>query len=364
VLDSVTALLPQFEDERRIRRELTRVVHALNQLGITSLLTAERTDELGGVGRSGVEEFVADAVIVLRNVLSDQRRRRTIEILKLRGGAHRSGEFPFTINGDTGVSVIPLSAIELERPASKARISVGNPYVDELFGGGIYRDSLVLVSGPTGTGKTLTALGFLQAAIDAGERALLLSFEESHNQLLRNASSWLQGIEQAEQEDKVRLVSIYPERMGLEDLLQDIGRQIDTYGPRRIVLDSLTALERVSSNRSFREFVVRMCAMLKQHEIAALFTNTSSMISGGETITDAYVSTITDGIILLRYAEVGGHVRRAITVLKMRGSDHDRRIREFTITDHGMVVGEPIREAHGLIVPGDGRGAIDNRDLG
>jgi circadian clock protein KaiC len=357
VLDSVTALLPQFEDERRVRRELTRVVHALNQLGVTSLLTAERTDEFGSVARFGVEEFVADAVIVLRNVLADQRRRRTLEILKLRGGAHRSGEFPFTISAGMGVSVIPLSAIELERPASKARISVGNPHVDELFGGGIYRDSLVLVSGPTGTGKTLTALGFLQAAIDADERALLMSFEESHNQLLRNASSWLQGIEQAEQEGKVRLLSIYPERMGLEDLLHQIGREIETYDPRRIVIDSLTALERVSSNRAFREFVVRVCALLKQHEIAALFTNTSSMISGGETITDAYVSTITDGIILLRYAEVGGHVRRAITVLKMRGSDHDRRIREFNITDQGMAVGEPIPEIRGLVVPGDRGGA-------
>jgi circadian clock protein KaiC len=325
----VTALLPQFDDERRVRRELTRVVHALNELGATSLLTAERTDEFGAIGRFGVEEFVADAAIVLRNVLSEQRRRRTIEILKLRGGAHRTGEFPFTIDGEAGVSVIPLSAIELERPASSARISVGNPDVDELFGGGIYRDSLVLVSGPTGTGKTLTALGFLQAAIDAGERALFLSFEESHNQLLRNASSWLQGIEEAERQGQVRLASIYPERMGLEDLLQRLGREIGEYGPRRIVLDSLTALERVASTRSFREFVVRVCAMLKQHEIAGLFTNTSSMISGGETITDAYVSTITDGIILLRYAEVRGEVRRAITVLKMRGSDHDRRIREF-----------------------------------
>jgi circadian clock protein KaiC len=104
--------------------------------------------------------------------------------------------------------------------------------------------------------------------------------------------------------------------------------------------------------------------MLKQHEIAALFTNTSSMISGGETITDAYVSTITDGIMLLRYAELEGRVRRAITVLKMRGSDHDRRIREFTITDHGMEVGEPILGARGLIVPGDGRGSIDNRLTG
>jgi circadian clock protein KaiC len=83
------------------------------------------------------------------------------------------------------------------------------------------------------------------------------------------------------------------------------------------------------------------------------------MISGGETITDAYVSTITDGIILLRYAEVRGEMRRAITVLKMRGSDHDRRIREFKITDRGMKVGEPIREAHGLVVPGDGRGALE-----
>jgi circadian clock protein KaiC len=352
VLDSVTALLPQFDDDRRVRRELTRIVHALNDMGVTSVITAERVDEQGTVARFGVEEFVADAVIVLRNVLVEQRRRRTIEILKLRGGPHRTGEFPFTIESGYGVSVIPLSAIELSRPASSTRISVGNPYVDELFGGGIYRDSLVLVSGPTGTGKTLTALGFLQAAIDAGERAVLLSFEESHNQLLRNASSWLQGIERAELEGEVRLLSIYPERMGLEDLLQRISREIDEYGPRRLVLDSLTALERVSANRAFREFVVRLCALLKEREIAGLFTNTSSMISGGETITDAYVSTITDGIILLRYAEVGGHVRRAITVLKMRGSDHDRRIREFHITDKGMKVGEPIVGAAGLVVRG------------
>jgi circadian clock protein KaiC len=147
--------------------------------------------------------------------------------------------------------------------------------------------------------------------------------------------------------------------MGLEDLLHHIGREIDRYEPRRIVLDSLTALERVSSSRSFREFVVRVCALLKQHEIAGMFTNTSSMISGGETITDAYVSTITDGIILLRYAEVTGTVRRAITVLKMRGSDHDRRIREFRITDHGMEVGEPILETRGLVIPSDGRGTVE-----
>ena len=352
VLDSVTALLPRFEAERSVRRELTRVVHAIGELGVTSVLTAERVEEEGPLGRFGVEEFVADCVIVLRNLLIEQRRRRTIEVVKLRGGSHRTGEFPFTIEGGTGVSVIPLSAIELDRPSSSGRISVGNPYIDELFGGGIYRDSLVLVSGPTGTGKTLTALGFVQAAIDADERAVMLSFEESHNQLLRNASSWVHGIEQAEQEDRVRLLSIYPERMGLEDLLQRIDTEISGFEPRRLVLDSLTALERVSSGRSFREFVVRLCAMLKEREIAALFTNTSAMISGGETITDAYVSTITDGIILLRYAELEGNVRRAITVLKMRGSDHDHRIREFRITSNGLELGEPLTQVAGLVVRG------------
>ena len=359
VLDSISALLAQFQDAGRVRSELSRVVHALNDMGVTSLMTAERVEEKSGIGRFGVEEFVADAVVVLRNELTDQRRRRTLEILKLRGGAHQSGEFPFTIDSQVGISVIPMSAIELERPAATTRISVGNPDIDALMGGGIYRDSLVLVSGPTGTGKTLLSLGFIQAAIEADERALLMSFEESHNQLMRNASSWLQGIESAERDGRVRLTSVYPERMGLEDLLQQIGRAIDEYRPRRVALDSLTALERVASVRQFREFVVRLCGMLKEREIAGLFTNTATMISGGETVTDAYVSTITDGIVLLRYAEVGGEVRRAITVLKMRGSDHDRRVREFRITDQGMEVGEPILGSGGLVIRHNGRGGDD-----
>jgi circadian clock protein KaiC len=351
LLDSVTALLPQFYSEGRVRRELSRVVHGLNDMGVTTVLTAERIDEYGAIARHGVEEFVSDAVVVLRNPLDEQRRRRTIEILKFRGGSHQSGEFPFTISAaEGGMSVIPLSAIELERPASTARVSLGNPGVDELFGGGVYRDSLILVSGPTGTGKTLMALSFIQAAIDAGEHALMFSFEESHNQLLRNASSWTQGMEEAERNGQVKIMSAYPERMGLEDLLQRVRREIDSFGPRRVAIDSLTALERVSTRRAFREFVVRTTSLFKENEIAALYTNTSSMISGGETITDAYVSTITDGIMLLRYAEIEGEIRRAAAVLKMRGSKHDKRVREYTITPNGIEVGHPIEGAHGLIV--------------
>ena len=350
VLDSVTALLPQLDGGGRVRYELGRVVHGLNRLGVTTVLTAERLDEYGLVGRHGVEEFVTDAVVILRNSLSEQRRRRTIEILKFRGAAHQSGEFPCTIEAQRGLSVVPYSAIEIEREAARERVSLGNPGVDELFGGGVYRDSLVLVSGPTGTGKTLLALTFVKAAVDAGERALLLAFEESHGQLVRNSSSWL-DLAAAERAGGVRVRAAYPERMGLEDLLQQIQREIAEHRPNRIVIDSLTALERVSADRPFREFLVRLIGLLKEAEIAALFTTTSSMLSGGETVTDAYVSTITDGIVLLRYAEIDGEIRRAATVLKMRGSAHDRRVREYRITADGMEIGEPIEGMGGLVVP-------------
>ncbi len=351
VLDSVTALLAQFASEPRVRRELSRVVHAANALGVTTVLTAERTEEFGRIGRFGVEEFVADAVVVLRNPLDEQRRRRTIEILKYRGGPHQSGEFPVTIESGDGFGVIPLSAIELERPAAEERVSLGNPGVDELFGGGVYRDSLILVSGPTGTGKTLMSLGFAQAAVDAGERALMMSFEESHNQLVRNAQSWLPSLREHGEAQRLRLLAAYPERMGLEDLLQLIRREVEHFRPSRVALDSLTALERVSSRRAFREFVVRLTTIFKEASIAGMFTNTSSMISGGETITDAYVSTMTDGIVLLRYVEVAGELRRAVHVLKMRGSDHDRSIREFTIGPAGMQIGAPMAGPVGLIIP-------------
>ena len=358
-LDSVNALMPQFLDAEQVRRELTRVIHGLNEMGVTTMITAERTDEYGALGRHGVEEFVADAVVVLRNPLDEQRRRRLIEVVKLRGGSHLKGEFPFTIASHEGISVIPLASVELDKPASARRISLGNDGIDRLFGGGVYGDSLILVSGPTGTGKTLMSLGFIQAAVVAGERAVLFSFEESHNQLLRNASSWSQDLAAAERDGLVKILSVYPERMSLEDLLMSIRDEIVSFAPQRVALDSLTALERVSSQRSFREFVVRVTTLFKSHEIAGLFTNTSSMISGGETVTDAYVSTITDGILLLRYAEIEGEMRRGATVLKMRGSMHERTIREFTITDSGMVVGDVLPASRIVLHAGDARSALE-----
>src|SRR3954463_7758584 len=157
--------------------------------------------------------------MILRNALDDENRRRTIEILKFRGTDHQKGEYPFTIIPDGGMIVIPLSAIQLRQKSSDVRISSGNQSLDEMCGGGFFRDSVILVSGATGTGKTLTVTQFLQGGAAAGERCLLLAFEESREQLFRNASGWGVDFEQMERDGVLKVLCDYPDLMGLEDWL-------------------------------------------------------------------------------------------------------------------------------------------------
>ena len=146
VMDSLAAVFPQFGDAALVRRELHRIVHGLSLLGVTTIITMERGEEYGEIARFGVEEFVADNVMILRNPLDRERRRRTIEILKFRGTNHQKGEYPLTIDPRNGITVIPLSAIELKQPSSTVRISSGNADIDTMCGGGIFRDSIILVS--------------------------------------------------------------------------------------------------------------------------------------------------------------------------------------------------------------------------
>lgn len=349
ILDAIGSLFPQFTDANIVRRELHRIGAGLRRIGVTTLVTMERVDEEGGVGRWGVEEFVADNVIMLRNRLEYEKRRRTVEILKFRGASHHKGEYPFTIDPEDGVTIIPLSAIELKQKSSQIRVSSGVPELDRMCAGGMYRDSIILVSGATGTGKTLMVSQYIKAAIEAGERVLLFAAEESREQMTRNAASWGVDFEQAEHDGLLRIVCRYPEVMGLEDHLLQIKRDILAFKPARVAVDSMSAFERVSTHKSFREFVIALTSTIKHLEITGLFTNTTSMSGGSESITEAHISTITDTIILLRYVELMGEMRRGLTVLKMRGTFHDKGIREYVIDNKGLHVLGPFRGVHGIL---------------
>ena len=348
-VDSLGAVFSQFSDQTMVRGELFRIASALKAMGVTAVLTAERTADHGPVARFGVEEFIADNVLILRNMLEDETRRRTIEILKFRGCDHQKGEYPFTIVPHGGVIVIPLSAMKLSMKSSSARISSGNKELDEMCGGGFFRDSVTLVSGATGTGKTLTVTQFLQGGAEAGEKCLLLAFEESRDQLVRNATGWGFDFDKMERDGLLRVVCDYPDLTGLEDWLISIQQIITEFKPRRVALDSLSALENAGTLKAFREFVIGLTSFLKHQEITGMFTATTGSLMGGDSITESNISTLTDSIVLLRYVEMFGEMKRGLTVLKMRGSAHDKAIREFTIGKGGMQMGRAFRNVTGIL---------------
>jgi len=347
-LDSLGAVFTQFQDPAAVRRELHRLHTALKKLGLTAIITSERSDEYGSISRHGMEEFVADNVIIVRNVLEDEKRRRTIEILKFRGTIHQKGEFPFSIT-ERGITVIPLSAIELKQRSTNLRITSGNQSLNQMCGGGFFRDSVILVSGATGTGKTLMVTAFTAGGIETGERCLTFCFEESREQFFRNAAGWGFDFERLERDGHLKVVTDYPEIMPLEDHLLRMKQVIEEFKPNRVAIDSLSALERVSVPRSFREFVIGLTAFVKHQEAAGLFTSTTPSLLGGTSVTEAHISTICDSIILLRYVEILGEMRRGLTVLKMRGSPHEKEIREFTIDGSGMHIGKAFRNVTGII---------------
>ncbi len=347
-IDSLGAIFNKFQDQQVVRGELLRISVALKKLGVTALMTAERNEEYGEIARHGIEEFVADNVIILRNVLEAESRRRTMEILKFRGTDHQKGEHPFSIVSDGGIVGVPLSTVLLDHRSSNIRVTSGIKKLDSMCGGGFFQDSIVLISGATGTGKTLLATSFIGGSADT-ERSLFFAFEESRDQLFRNAEGWGVDFRTMEQQGRLKVVCAYPETTGLEEHLIGMKNIIDEFRPTRIAVDSLSALERGATPKSFREFVIGLTSYIKQVETVGVFTSVTPSLMGGTSITEAHISTVTDSIILLRYVELFGEISRGIAVLKMRGSIHDKDIREYSIDHTGMHVGKPFRNITGIL---------------
>jgi circadian clock protein KaiC len=349
-MDSLGAIFSYIPDKAQIRDDLFIIVSALRDVNSTAILTSERNQEYGAISAHGVEEYVADNVIILRNVLIEEKRRRTLEILKYRGSTHQQGEFPFTILTDKGFVAIPLSAMSPEdKDSSTIRISSGNLELDKMCGGGFYRDSIILASGATGTGKTLLCTQFISAGIENGDRCIYFAFEENRQQLIRNAKGWGINFAKAQQEGMLKILFRYPESTRLENHLIKMQEVIQEFKPNRVVIDSLTALEKVATLNGFREFIASLNATIRGQGMTGLYTATAPTLLGGSSVTESHISTSTDSIILLRYVEVYGEIRRGLAAIKMRGSMHDKQIREFTIDDRGMHIGRSFRNVVGIL---------------
>ncbi len=349
VIDSISALFPRYEDAAIIRRELYRIAAKLKETGITAIMTAERPTEEGPISRFGVEEFVSDNVILLHNRLTRRGdRERTSEILKFRGSTHEAIEAPLIVSAK-GMEIFPRPKPELRGKGFITKISTGIPGLDELLYGGVYKNSTTLITGASGTGKTVSVMHFILQGAESGEKCLFIEFEESPEQLYRNAESFGWNLEKHVKDGFVQLVCHYPEDLKAEQYLKIIQDLVLKSEAKRVALDSLSALQRIYEPEKFREFVIGLNAFLKMHDCTSVLANTTSELLGITQITETHLSTATDNIVILKYVELGGQMRRLLTVLKARGSPHIKELTEYAVRKNGMEIIGPFRGFENLL---------------
>ena len=333
VLDTLESLFSGLSNDAILRAELRRLFHWLKDKGVTAVITGEQGE--AKLTRQGLEEYVSDCVILLDHRIVEQISTRRLRVVKYRGSAHGSNEYPFLID-QNGITVLPVTSAGLDHEVSDERISSGIKELDVMLDGkGYYRGSTVLVSGTAGTGKTSLAAHFVNAACRRGERCLYLALEESPRQIIRNMRSIGVDLEAFVVAGRLRFHAARPSLYGLETHLAIVHTQIETFKPRAVVLDPISNFTTVGSDAEVRSMLLRLVDFLKTRQITAFFTN---LTSGGGTLerTEVGISSLVDTWMLLRDIELSGERNRGMYVLKSRGMPHSNQIREFLLTPQGI----------------------------
>jgi len=333
VLDTLEALFSGLPNEAILRAELRRLFRWLKDRGITAVITCERGD--GTLTRYGLEEYVADCVILLDNRVQNQISTRRMRIIKYRGTWHGTNEYPFFID-QKGFSVLPITSLGLNHKAPTGFVSTGIKRLDTMLNGkGFYRASSILVSGTAGTGKSTIAAHFVEAACARGERALVFAFEESQDQIIRNMRSVGIELEKYVNKGLLKFQNARPSAWGLEVHLAAMHKAIDDYKPEVVVVDPVTNFLAVGDSVDTKSMLTRLIDLLKTKEITAMFT---SLTSGRNEVEDSEVgvSSLMDAWILVKNIESNGERNRGLYILKARGIAHSNQVREFLLTDHGV----------------------------
>ena len=333
VLDTLEALFASLPNEAILRAELRRLFRWLKDKGVTAVITAERGREQ--LTRHGLEEYVSDCVILLDHRVNEQIATRHLRVVKYRGALHGTNEFPFLI-GDEGISVLPITSLGLNHKISAERIATGIPRLDAMLGGrGFFRGSSILLTGTPGTGKTIVAANFAQAAARRGERTLFFSFEESPNQIIRNMHSIGLRLEPLVKRGLLRFHAARPSLYGLEMHLATMFKEIAAFQPDVVIIDPITSLMDAGTASECRAMVTRLVDYLKAGQVTTLFT---SLTQAGHALqqSEASMSSLMDSWLLLQDFEGNGERNRVLYVLKARGMAHSNQIREFLISNRGI----------------------------
>lgn len=357
-IDTVEALFSGFSNEVILRAELRRLFGYLKSKGVTAVITGEQGEK--SLTRFGLEEYVADCVIFLNHKVEQQIATRRLRIVKYRGSAHGTNEYPFLID-EQGFSVMPISSIGLDHAASSERVSSGIPRLDTMLGEkGYYRGSSILATGTAGTGKSSMAAHFVDAACRRGERCLYFAFEESRNQIIRNMRSIGIDLEQWVNKGLLEFRNSRPSLYGLEMHLVTMHKAIEGFKPSIVVVDPISNLVAAASEMEVKSMLSRLIDFLKMKDITAFCTDLTS-VGGSLERTDVGISSLMDTWLLLQVIEGSGERNRGLYILKSRGMEHSNQVREYRLTNNGAIL-QDVYVGSGGVLTGAGRVAQEAKE--
>jgi circadian clock protein KaiC len=357
-VDSVSVFLHKIKDPQVAREktfQLATIMQNVQAVGFFAIDIPYGTRQLS---RFGVEETVVDGVILLSSTEEGLERQRYLEVYKLRNTSHAKGRHSMVI-GDGGIHIYPRYSVAASLGASpqsvdpERRLPTGVPGLDAACGGGLLERSVTLVSGSAGIGKSTLGLQFIAAGLERGEPGLYVSLEEGAAQILAAAETLGLSLARAIEEERFELLYLSRDQIQASQFLAILADKIQSRGVRRLVLDGVSHIVPEGDvAEDLRQLLFALVVRFKNLGVTSLLTfETTSMYATGA-ITDHGFSPVADNILLLRYRRAGGEDHPTLSVVKTRGSAHDRGTYDFSIAEGGLRLGARVVEG-----PEDGAAA-------
>ena len=347
VLDSLSEIRLLAQGSLRYRRQMLALKHYFAKRGTTVLML----DDLTAEEKDKTVHSIAHGVVRLEELSPEYGGdRRRLRVLKYRGSRFRGGYHDFRIVTG-GVQVFPrLVSSEYRRDFRRVTLDTGIKAFDRLLGGGVERGSSVLVLGPAGAGKSLIALTFAARAVRRGERAAMFVFDEELGLLVERMKGLDLDLDGMQRRGKLKLLQVDAAELTPGEFTARVREAIEEFGAKSIVIDSMTGYQ--ASMPEERSLILHMHELLQycnRSGATTFLTIAQHGVLGGEMKAPLDLTYLADTVILLRYFEALGEVRRAMSVVKKRTSEHENTIREYTLTSRGLKVGPPLTNLHGVL---------------
>jgi len=346
VLDSLSEIRLLAQSSLRYRRQILALKHYFSKQNVTVLMLDDLTTEVN----DKTVHSVAHGVVRIEELYPDYGvERRRLRVIKFRGRKFRGGFHDYEIE-TVGIGVFPrLVSAEHKTEFTRDLVVSGSTAMDELLGGGVERGSSVLVLGPAGTGKSLLTMTFLKAAVERGEKASLFVFDEELGLLFGRAKKMQIDLQAMIDRGSLTVQQVDAAQLTPGEFSQNVRDAVEVHGAQTVVIDSLNGYQASMPQES--ALILHMHELLQylNRQGATTWLTVAQHGLVGDMKAPVDVTYPADTVILLRYFEALGRVRRAISVVKKRTGAHEDTIREYRIDNNGITVGKPLTNFQGVL---------------